>query len=399
MEAPNVDARVERLTRGCDLTIATAVLAGAKDQILARWLNAASDQPFHHRRRDHAVADHIPRLFDAVLALLQRNSPRWVNPIAPLDDPAVIEAARAHAKVRANQGLQPGDVVTEFRLLRQEILYALRGAMPVETEPADLLCVQLLINDAIDGAIRLGLDAIVDHVEELREDFLATTVHDVKNPITTIRAAVQLSLRLLDQPDIDANRLRTQLDRVVSVADSMTDLLNRLSEASRVALGRIDLQPEETDLVALARDVVARLPDTEANRIQIEAPPECGGFWDPTRLSQLLINLIANALKYSAEPHPVTVTIAGDEDTAEIHVRDEGVGILAEDIPLLFNRYQRARASGDRSADGLGLGLYLCRGIVEAHGGRIRAESAGRDQGTTMVVTLPRGLPAEDTDR
>src|SRR5262245_23262860 len=148
MAAPEVDTRVERLTRGADLTAATALLAEARDQILERWLDAATDQPSHRGRRERAVADHIPRLYDAVLALLERNSPRWIDPTAPLDDPAVVEAAKAHAEVRANQGLQPGDVVIEFRLLRQEILYALRGAMPIETDPADLLCVQLILNDA-----------------------------------------------------------------------------------------------------------------------------------------------------------------------------------------------------------------------------------------------------------
>jgi signal transduction histidine kinase len=114
------------------------------------------------------------------------------------------------------------------------------------------------------------------------------------------------------------------------------------------------------------------------------------GLWDPVRLEQLVGNLLGNAFKYSTAGTPVEIDLDADEDAAMLTVRDRGMGIAAEDLKHIFSRYQRAGNARERGIEGSGLGLYICKGIVDAHEGQIRATSPGPGKGTTMTVTLPR---------
>src|SRR4051794_7151324 len=120
----DAETRVTAYTQDSNLAWVVVALAEHRDAILTRWLDAAAMQPFHHDHREHAVADHIPALFDALLFLLTRSAPSARNSAAPLDDPAILAAAQGHALMRVEQGLAPVDVLTEFRLLRQELWHA-----------------------------------------------------------------------------------------------------------------------------------------------------------------------------------------------------------------------------------------------------------------------------------
>jgi signal transduction histidine kinase len=167
-----------------------------------------------------------------------------------------------------------------------------------------------------------------------------------------------------------------------------------VTDASRLALGGFELTPAEGDLVALARAVVARLDPTAAGRILLDVPPGAvTGTWDLHTLDQVISNLLANAIKYSAPEAPVTVTIRAEEAQVHLDVRDSGIGLTSDEIARLFQRYGRTEEAIRQGIQDLGLGLYLAHAIVQAHGGRIWAESAGRDQGTTLHVTLPRHVP------
>src|SRR5437016_2002969 len=140
MDSPSdVESRVEQLAQGTDLGWVADVLSGRRDEILNGWLQAAIKQPFHAMRPERAVADHIPALFDALVAVLRRTAQRWLDTPAPLSDPAVLEAAQNHARDRFEQGLHPEDVVTEFRLLRQEIGGALRTHLADATPAGDVM--------------------------------------------------------------------------------------------------------------------------------------------------------------------------------------------------------------------------------------------------------------------
>jgi len=388
----DAETRVTAYTTDSNLSWVVAALEDHRDAILARWLDAATSQPFHQGRREHAVADHIPTLFDALLALLARSATSARNPAAPLDDPAILAAARGHALMRVEQGLAPVDVLTEFRLLRQELWHALRLAIPDNAPSSDIVGAELLINDALDGASALALTALTERVERVREEFLATIVHDLRQPLTKIRGYAQLAVRNLDRPAPDLSRVSGGLTRIVAATDEMQALLTRLVDLSRTALGALVLHPARTDLAVLLNETVAQLPADVAERVTVHIPPslDVTGWWDRERLGQVLTNLLANAEKYSSPGTPIAVTIDGDATTVRVGVRDEGIGIPADDLPQLFNRYFRARNATEQEIEGLGLGLYLCRGIIAAHGGQIEAESAGSGQGATIRFTLPR---------
>lgn len=390
-----VTAEAERrgvdFARESDLTWVADALQASRASILDGWLAATTELPCHQGRRDHAVADHIPPLFDALVALLERAAPRWVEPGTPLDDEAVRLAASEHAQMRVAQGLTPADVSTEFRLLRQELWRALRERLPEQTPIGDTVGAQILLNDALDGAMVLGLAALTAQIDQTREEFLATTVHEVRRPLTVIRGNAGLSRRLLDRPKPNMQQVDTLLSRIEMATEQMNDLLTKLVELSQARLGGIQLHRTPGDLAAIIAEVIAEF-EADAARLRLEVWPELDttGHWDPDRLTQIFSNLLANAVKYSPAATPITIVLEGDATTLTCRVIDQGIGIPADDLTRLFARYGRASNAVNAGFDGLGLGLYLCRALVEAHGGRIWATSSGLGEGTTIHVVLPR---------
>jgi signal transduction histidine kinase len=386
----DVTTRVEDFTRGGNLGWATEALATHRDEILNRWLEAAKAQPFHLDRPDRAVADEIPRLFDALLVYVRRIAPRSVDSGAPLDDQAIRAAAQGHALARVENGLKTPDVLTEFRLLRQEVGRALRIAVPKDTPTGDIVSAGLILNDALDGAAALALAALTDRLEQMREEFLATTVHEVRQPITKISGFAQLAERMLDRPELDLSRVRESLHQIRDAANQMGTLLETLVDSSQNALGGLVLQPQTADIAAVLSDVIEHLEPDIAERVHIQVlgTGALHARLDVTRAEQVMNNIIGNAAKYSTLDSDITITVAVRGDRAVISVVDGGIGIPEDDLPLLFGRYVRAHNALGH-APGLGLGLYLSRAIVEAHGGRIWAESPGPGKGTTVFVELP----------
>jgi signal transduction histidine kinase len=394
--ANDAATRVEEYTTESNFGWVVAALVAHRDEILARWLDATAAQPFHHSRRERAVADHIPALFDALMALLERSAPVSIDPSTPLDDPAILVAARGHALMRVDQGLRPVDVLTEFRLLRQELWHALRQTVPDSAPTSDIVGAELLLNDALDGAGSLALAALTERLDQVREELLAMIVHDVRQPLTQISGYAQLAERQLRRPTPDPDRIAEALQRIRTNSAAMGALLNTLVDSSRTALGGLTLQCGPADLAQLLRDTIGRLtPDlAERIRLHIQDGADTTGHWDKARLRQVFENILANAGKYSPPDTLITVAVQAEPASVVVQVADQGIGIPPEELPRLFKRYARAENALAEGIDGLGLGLYLCRGIVEAHGGRIWATSPGRDQGTTIHVELPRQVTA-----
>jgi signal transduction histidine kinase len=396
----DADRRVETFTQDADLGVVASILAARRAEILDCWLAAATHQPFHQGHPERTVADHIPPLFDALVALLQRSAPRWIDPGAPLDDPAVLQAAQNHAHARFQAGLGAADIVTEFRLLRQEIGRTLRRHLADEAPSTDVVGAELLVNDALDGAITLSIATLAHQVEEARQDFLARTVHDVRQPLTALSGSLQWARHLLAAPEPNSVGALDALRRAQAAAEQMLTVLITLGDAARLALGLgpVDLRVTEVDLVAVVEAALGRLAPQAAARVQVTvaAGTATGGWWDRAALGRVLDNLLSNALKYSPPGTPIDLTVRGDADALLVGVRDRGIGLPPEDLERLFERYSRASEAVVRGIPGEGLGLYVACGLVEAHAGRIWAESAGAGQGTTFYVRLPYGAaPAQ----
>lgn len=400
MDKPTQDvgSRIRAVARGADPHDVALALRDDRDAILEGWLQTVSRQPFHEDRRERAIADHIPALVDAVTALLERSAVLGDDMTAPLDNPAVADMARAHARMRFEQGLGPVAVATEFRILRQEIGRALARHLDDDMRTTDVVQTITIVNDALDGAIMLALASLTEQIETLREDFLATTLHDIRQPVTVITVSLSLAGRWVREDDPDRNRLASTLDSAVIATQEIAAVLDTLGDASRVAVGSFDLKREPTQLGVVLDQVLALLDPVNRARVTVSLEPDLIGDWDPAVIRRVLTNVITNALKYSDRERPVEITGRAEGRSAVVRIADRGIGLAPEEMDGLFKRYGRADGGRERGIPGLGLGLYASRGLVEAHGGRIWLESPGRDLGTTAWLELPLVTDPLDED-
>jgi signal transduction histidine kinase len=172
----------------------------------------------------------------------------------------------------------------------------------------------------------------------------------------------------------------------------LTKLISDLLDVSRLTRGALALHREEVELTALVREVVARYrPELERAgcEVALDLPDPVHGFWDPMRLDQVILNLVANAAKFGVR-RPIELKVARQENHARLTVSDHGIGVDPSQHERIFERFERGVSS--RHYGGLGLGLYICKRIVESHGGVISVESRP-GQGATLLVELPLRPP------
>jgi signal transduction histidine kinase len=223
---------------------------------------------------------------------------------------------------------------------------------------------------------------------QLRDEFLSVAAHELKTPITSLRSYAQLLGRELAASNPpEATRARRAVQTISAQSEKLTQLIAQLLDVSRIRSGRLALEPRPTAIYALAREVVAAAqPRSDGQRLVLSGDQEAIGLVDPLRLEQVLNNLLDNALKYGQGGEVGVGIVQRDAATVQIAVRDHGLGIPPDKRGAIFERYYRAHA--DRQVPGMGLGLYICREIVELHGGRIWAEFPD-DGGARIVLTVP----------
>lgn len=226
--------------------------------------------------------------------------------------------------------------------------------------------------------------------ERLREEYIALISHDLRNPLTALTGQAQLLRRSLARSGDE--RGVTGVDSILKSARRMNSMIQDLVETARLESGQLDTRKDPTDLFQLISDVVERMGTTEERaRIRLEYPePIPPVMADPDRIERVVVNLVSNALKYSTPDSPVSVAVRRHDGEAMVSVSDQGIGIHPDEVHHLFQRFYRAKA-GERS-EGLGLGLYITRLIVEAHGGRIWVESK-LGEGSKFTFSLPIGQP------
>jgi PAS domain S-box-containing protein len=224
-----------------------------------------------------------------------------------------------------------------------------------------------------------------------RDEFVAVVAHDLGNPLTAVSGQVQMIRRRLRRGDVlPTEDLLSRLDTIEASLKGLSTVIDELRDATLVQAGRsLELRARPTDLVALAREAVARSESaSESHQIlTLCAEPCLVGVWDADRLQRVVGNLLSNAVKFSPGGGQITVEVRRDEGQAVLAVHDQGIGIPADDLPRVFERYQRASNVAGRIA-GSGLGLAGAKEIVERHGGSILVQSA-EGHGSTFTVRLP----------
>ena len=236
--------------------------------------------------------------------------------------------------------------------------------------------------------------------DERKNEFLSMLGHELRNPLSVLVHAVELMGKSPDEParskDLRGMVLR-QTQRIGAVLDQLLDI-------ARVVSGKIVLVNERVDLADVVRagvETVRFVADHQKQTLSLTLPSEPNTFviGDPLRLTQVVENLLTNAMKYTNNGGQIGVALELDKDNARIIVKDNGVGMTAEFIPHAFDVFTQAQRSLDRSKGGLGIGLALVRRLIEMHGGQVSASSPGAGLGSEFVVTLPRLLNAEAVEQ
>jgi CheY-like chemotaxis protein len=228
-----------------------------------------------------------------------------------------------------------------------------------------------------------------------KDEFLAMLAHELRNPLAPIRNAIQ-ALKRIGPPDPQLQKLRDMIDRQVT---HMARLVDDLLDVSRITRNKIELHKERLELMtAVVRAVEASRPliDARKHRLTVSLPPdpvEVEG--DLTRLSQVISNLLDNAAKYTEEGGNIWLTSEKLGSQVVIRVKDDGMGISSHILPHVFDLFIQSDRALDRSQGGLGIGLTLVRRLVELHGGRVEAHSAGPGKGSEFVIYLPAATVAE----
>ncbi|HVG06363.1 MAG TPA: ATP-binding protein [Thermoanaerobaculia bacterium] len=230
-----------------------------------------------------------------------------------------------------------------------------------------------------------------------KDQFLAMLAHELRNPLAPIRNAVEL-MRQVETIDPAFQPSREMVERQVK---HLARLVDDLLDVSRITQGSIRLRKEVVELgtvVERAIEATRPLIDSRAHDLKIQLPTDQIHLEaDPTRLEQILTNLLNNAAKYTMPGGQIRVTAALEGDEAVVRVRDNGIGVPPDVLDRVFEPFVQSEGSLARSEGGLGIGLTLVRSLVEMHGGTVEATSPGLGQGSEFVVRLPATVPAEKT--
>ncbi|MXZ31338.1 MAG: response regulator, partial [Acidimicrobiia bacterium] len=254
------------------------------------------------------------------------------------------------------------------------------NATPIRSEDGELVSVVATLQDMTP----------LEDLERLRAEFLAMVSHELRAPLTSIKGAAA-TVRGSSTP-LDPAEAGQFFGLIEDQADHMRDLINDLLDMTRIEAGTLSVSPEPTDLAAVIDQAKsAFLSSGHRHSIDIETASSLPPVWaDRRRIAQVLHNIFSNAAANSREWSTITVTASLEDTHVAVSVTDQGAGIAPERLRLLFTKFSRVHDDDThRPQTGYGLGLAICKGIVEAHGGRIRAHSEGEGHGTRFTFTIP----------
>jgi two-component system phosphate regulon sensor histidine kinase PhoR len=372
-------------------------------RILASMAAAVLEQRSAHAeaeqqaRRVAAVIEHVPTIievYDGQGRLMQSN--------------AAARAMRALLHAAATPEDRAGGLTTltlDGRVMDPAELPSTRALRGETVEPAEVVLSrngERLATMVIAAAPLRGPDGTIESVvvgcqdvtklHELaraKDRFLRVAAHELRTPITALHATTQL-IDIDPEAFSDAERRGSVLGRIRRQSVRLVKLVQQLLDSVQANASELPLSRAPVDLVALARDVADTTMPAAGPRAVVRADAPVIGQWDALRIEQVVTNLLSNAARYSPAAGEVTVIVRAEEGEAMLQVRDQGIGIPADQLELLFTPFFRAANAHAYHGAGLGLGLHIAQEIVRRHGGRIHVESK-ENSGTTFTVRLPLG--------
>jgi PAS domain S-box-containing protein len=337
-----------------------------------------------------SVLDRFPADWNSAATSVQALRTGQSQFIADLPNGVVRKIARSDEELAAIRQLNPRSIISVPLLVRGETIGAIsfvrsladRRYSPVDVPFAEDLARR--VATAIDNAHLFNSVKVADRQ---KDEFLAMLAHELRNPLAAIRYATDV-VRL---PDIEPKG--DLLDMIERQVEHLTRLIEDLLDISRISRDKIELRREQLDASTIARRAAATIrPRMEEKKHRLvldlaaEPLPILG---DPTRVEQIIGNLLINAAKYTPQGGQISLTTYAENGETVIKVKDNGMGIAPDILPHVFDLFTQADKSLDRSQGGLGIGLSVVRKLTEMHGGTVIAESLGVGEGSEFTVRLP----------
>jgi signal transduction histidine kinase len=362
----------------------SAFISGHHEQIISEFaVFAKTLMPPGVDMTEAELRDHADELLTAVvqdISITQTSEEQSLKSQGSGSAKTMEASGKLHADDRIHHGFTFRSVLAEFRALRATVLrlYEENGA-------SDLTDVRRF-NEAIDEALTESMDRFAVQTDRFRDQFIGVLGHDLRTPL----GAVMAGAALLAAPDDNPQRRGRVVARIMNSAQRMERMIGDLLDLTRARLGgSMPLKRRSADLRQVCEETMIEIRAGRPNTVvRFQASGDLRGEWDVDRLAQVVSNLVGNAIQHGSGT-PVTVTVQEQGDAVTLAVHNGGPPIPPEVLPFVFEPLARGRA--EDASRGIGLGLFIARTIVSAHGGHIQVSSS-TDAGTTFTVVLPKAL-------
>lgn len=360
------------------------------EPILGEWVTFARKQTGADGMQKSALRDHAAEMLRVIAADLrtpQSSSEQFVK--SQGEAPSTLgktTAAEAHGVGRASSGFSVSETMAEFRALRASVLHLWTQSRVTLSGPEVLDLMRF--NEAIDQALAESVEQYTGAVDQSQDMFVAILGHDLRTPLHTVTLVTE---HVLEAGLLDAQSAQL-MARAVRSAKRMGRMIDDLLDFTRSRMGAgVPVDPQEIDLAVVLAEAAEEMRSASPHQVfDVQLTGNLRGRWDGARLTQVLVNLLGNAVQHGHASLPVQLSGTGKADEVMIEVRNRGPVIPAQELRGLFSPFKRLRGHSDvTDAHHLGLGLYIADQIIAAHGGHIEVTSTAH-AGTCFSAHLPR---------
>ena len=305
-------------------------------------------------------------------------------------------SAETHSVARLGQGFNQVQSLSEFRALRATVIRLWMDSLPEVDQSA--MYQMIRFNEAIDQALSESAARFMEQIEKSRDFAIAVLAHDLRNPVNAIVSSAQV-LQVTRQP-IERAMVSEVANNIIVSGMQMSKLIDTLLDFTRTRLGQpLPVKHVEADFASICRQIVSELNNVHPEHsIELSCPESLRGRFDPTRISQMLSNLIGNAIEHGATSRPTSVTAILESDHINLQVHNDGEPMSESALLTLFD-FALPQRKEDRGSmndfNHLGIGLFIVKKIVEAHSGTISVTSTP-ESGTTFLVSLPCSMSGSE---
>ena len=365
--------------------------------IVAEWEGFARTMaPSGDHMGSSVMRDHIREILDFIVADMestQTDAEQVEKSHGDKPEDHHPSPAEAHASLRYDGGFNMDQMVSEYRALRTSIVRLWKASGPtIAMRDVDELT---RFNESIDQALKESITDYSKKLELSRNLFLGILSHDLRNPLGAISMSAELTMKI---GDLSERQVMLQ-SQIAESAGRANEIVNNLLDLTRSRLGSgLPIIRQPMDMGFVSRQLVDEMRAMHPNReFQLNVMGDVSGIWDKARIGQVFSNLIGNAVQYGFRSAPITIRVEGTPREVVLSVHNEGVPISPDALGTIFSALTRAQSNDDTKSRpisaNLGLGLFISKEIVTAHGGDIRVSSSEKD-GTIFRVNFPRAYKA-----